>query len=309
MDPRVNYTLVGLFVLLLGTGLISAVLWLSTRTEDRRYEPYVAYVRESVAGLQPRAAVKYRGVDVGMVRSIDLDRDNPERVRLLLDIEEGTPVKEDTVAVLSVYGITGLAFVDLTGGSAGSPPLKARSGASYPRIRTGPSLLASASSGLMQAVEAIAELKAVTGRVKALLSEENQATLAATLQHLERITGTLAANDEEVARGLARLGTLLDNGARASAELPALLGGAATGLEAIGAATRNLERTAGHLDRLIDETRTGLAHFSRETLGQANPLLAEVRQLIDGMRRLTRELERNPNSIVFGRARAPGPGE
>jgi phospholipid/cholesterol/gamma-HCH transport system substrate-binding protein len=309
MDPRVNYTLVGLFVLVLGTALITTALWLSVRTEDRRYQTYVAYVYESVAGLAPRAAVKYRGVDVGLVRRIGLDKINPERVRLLLDIEEGTPVKEDTVAVLSVYGITGLAFVDLTGGSRASPQLKAHPGKRYPEIRTGPSLLASASSGLLQAIEAVAQLKAATERIKAFLTEENREALADTLRHLERITGTLAGHDQEVARGLAQLSTLLDNGVRATGELPNLLSGAATGLDAINAATRSLERTASHLDRLIDETRAGLGQFSRDTLSQANPLLAELRQLVDGMRRLTREIERSPNALVFGRARPPGPGE
>ena len=61
---------------------------------------------ESVSGLNPNAPVTYRGVDVGKVREIAIDREDPARVRVLLDIEGGTPVKEDTVAILVSQGIT-----------------------------------------------------------------------------------------------------------------------------------------------------------------------------------------------------------
>lgn len=61
MDPRVNYTLVGLFVVGLGVALAAVIIWLSGGTEDKVYQTYVAYVYESVAGLNPRAPVKYRG--------------------------------------------------------------------------------------------------------------------------------------------------------------------------------------------------------------------------------------------------------
>ena len=112
MDSKVNYTLVGLFVLVLGTALVAVGLWLGATRSEKDYVSYVAYVSESVSGLNTKAAVKYRGVDVGLVRDIALDRDNPERVRLLFDIVRGTPVKQDTVAVLATQGITGLAYID-----------------------------------------------------------------------------------------------------------------------------------------------------------------------------------------------------
>jgi phospholipid/cholesterol/gamma-HCH transport system substrate-binding protein len=140
MNPRVSYTLAGLFVLLLGGGLVTAIVWLSSATTDQRYEPYVAYFYESVGGLNPNASVTYRGVRVGQVRDIQLDRERPERVRVLLDIEEGTPVKTDTVAILVTQGITGLAHVELTGGSSEAPLIGRGSAEDIPEIPTRPSL-------------------------------------------------------------------------------------------------------------------------------------------------------------------------
>ena len=78
---------------------------------------------ESVSGLNLNAPVRYRGVDVGRVRAIALAPGNVEQVQVTLDIERGTPVKEDTVAMLETQGLTGIAYVDLTAGRRDSPAI------------------------------------------------------------------------------------------------------------------------------------------------------------------------------------------
>ena len=120
METKVNLTVVGLFVLVLGAAGIAAVLWLgSGRLSQKQYGTYLAYFTESVSGLNLHAPVRSRGVAVGSVREISLDPANPERVRLVLEVEQGTPVKEDSVAILGVQGLTGLAYVELSGGTRG----------------------------------------------------------------------------------------------------------------------------------------------------------------------------------------------
>src|SRR5574341_1438561 len=116
MEPKVNYTLVGLFVVLFTAGLVSVVLWLGKGEYRMAYDRYYAYMTESVSGLSVNSPVKYRGVEVGRVKEIILNPDNPEEVRLTLDIARGTPVKEDTLAALDIQGLTGLAIVNLAGG-------------------------------------------------------------------------------------------------------------------------------------------------------------------------------------------------
>src|SRR4029079_3824736 len=114
------------FVLVLGAALIAGVLWLASGGAwQQKYDLYLAVSDESVAGLSLSAPVKYNGVDVGKVREIRLAQDNPERVILLFAIERGTPIKEDTEAVLKIQGLTGIAYVELSGG-AREPPLLRR---------------------------------------------------------------------------------------------------------------------------------------------------------------------------------------
>ena len=82
-----NYPLVGLFVLVLGSALIAGMLWLASGGAlQKTYDLYLAIEDESVAGLTLTSPVKYSGVDVGKVRDIRLDPGNPQRVNLLFAI-------------------------------------------------------------------------------------------------------------------------------------------------------------------------------------------------------------------------------
>ena len=79
-----NFAVVGGFVLVLGSALVAGILWLASGGGfQKQYDPYLAWVSESVAGLNLNAPVKYRGVDVGKVREIALDHANPEQVRMV----------------------------------------------------------------------------------------------------------------------------------------------------------------------------------------------------------------------------------
>ncbi|MGO8754305.1 MAG: MlaD family protein, partial [Gallionellaceae bacterium] len=122
MEEKVNFAVVGAFVLVLSAVLIGGVLWFGSGESYRKiYDVYQTYMKESVSGLNLNAPVRYRGVEVGRVQKIALAPENVEQVQLTLNIERGTPVKVDTVAVLQTQGLTGLAFVELTGGNRNSP--------------------------------------------------------------------------------------------------------------------------------------------------------------------------------------------
>ncbi|MCS6896850.1 MAG: MlaD family protein, partial [Nitrospira sp.] len=194
MEPKVNYILVGSFVAILGAAALIGVLWLGKMDYRGAYDRYEAYFRESVAGLSEDSTVKYRGVDVGRVRSISLNPDNPEEVRLILDIARGTPIKTDTVAVLETQGLTGLATINLTGGSRDAPPLVAQEGQPYPVIKTGPSplffRLDEAISRLLSdkgLTNLLASLESLAKGASETLDEENRQAVKRTIKELSEI--------------------------------------------------------------------------------------------------------------------------
>lgn len=314
MEARVNYALVGLFVLLLGAAFGAAVVWLSATRVDKVYDVYVAYFSESVSGLNVQAPVKYRGVDVGRVNEIALDRDNPERVRLLLDIERGTPIKVDTVAVLATQGITGLAYVDLTGGSREAAPLTAETGRPLPEIQTAPSLLMridTAVSGLVaQLAQATSDLSSVAERFGALLARDNLEAISGILRNLEVVSGVLAQRGPELAGAIGDGRVALGNLAQASAGVPELVNRLNRGATALEPTVVAIGRTASGVDQVLGEIRRELARASGETMAHLSALLIELQQLTRTLQRLGSDLERDPQSVLFGRGRrAPGPGE
>ncbi len=305
MESKVNFAVVGAFVLILGALLIGGVLWLSSGKSYRKaYDTYLIYMSESVSGLSLDAPVRYRGVQVGGVRRIELAPGNAELVQLTLDIEHGTPVKRDTVATLRVQGLTGIAHVELSGDSRDAPPLKPGPGEKYPVIPTGPSLMLR----LDTAVTALfTNLNRSSESVNALLDEENRVALRRTLANLERLSGTLAAQTGAIDAGLNHASRAMENTARltalASAELPQLL--------------QRIQRSADTFDRMSNETaRAGSSAASAiesvraEALPEARQAIAELRELTASLRRFSDTLERNPGMLLQGRPNLPpGPGE
>lgn len=287
MDSKVNRVAVGAFVLVLAAAGIGALLWIASGRHTRKeYDTYLAYFSESVAGLNPRAPVKLRGVEVGAVREVAIDRTDPDRVRVLLAIEKCTPVKEDTYAVLQSQGLTGIASIELGGGSRSAAPLRARPGEALPVIETRPSVLAHLD-------EAAASLVASVGRVTASVNE---------------------MLDPETRRAFR---TMVRNGARASAELPPLvdrLGRSAGAVERMGnelAETSVAARAAVQEARgAIRQVGEGAGRFDAEVVPDVRRLVADLRDASASLARVTAELERNPSALVTGRAEpAPGPGE
>lgn len=311
MEPKVNYVVVGVFVLLLGALLIGVVLWLGKGFDQKTYDCYYAYMEESVAGLSVDAAVKYRGVEVGLVKEIILNPDNPEQVRLTLDIVRGTPIQEDTLAILDIQGLTGLAIVDLTGGSRASPPLKANGGDRYPVIKTGPSLLVRFDRA---ATRLLTNLNRVTMNIDTLLDERNRIALSQLLQDMSSLTQILAAKkklfDEGILDAAQTMENLVLTTKTLNEEMPLLIERIYGSAEALETMAEKVGQTSTVVGSVVADTTPDVERFSQQTLNEMNVLVAELRQLTATLQRSAHQLEREPNSLIFGRTPPPrGPGE
>ena len=303
-----NYPLVGLFVLVLGAALIAGVLWLASGGAfQKKYDLYLAIEDESVAGLNLNAPVKYNGVDVGKVREIRLDPGNPERVNLLFAIERGTPIKEDTVAVLKTQGLTGIAYVELSGGARDAPPLRAAPGSEYPVIRTKPSLSARLENVL---TTVLAKLDSTSNNINAVLSDENRAAFKSTLADIAAVTHTIAARKGTLDAGIASAARTFDNSARVTAQLGPIIdriGRSAAAVEKMGNEAALASASAG---KTVDAVGADVKRFTAETLPELQRLLGEMSVLAVSLRRLSEKIERGPGGLLLGRTQvAPGPGE
>ena len=303
-----NYTLVGAFVLLLGAALVAGALWLASGGAfQKKYNRYLAVENESVAGLNVNAPVKYNGVDVGKVEEIHLDPANPERVILLFAIERGTPIKEDTVAVLKTQGLTGIAYVELSGGARDSPPLGVLAGNDYPVIRTKPSLSARLENVL---TSVLAKLDSTSNNINAILSTENQAAFKSILTDLASVAHTIAERKGSIDAGIVNAARTLENTARVSAKVEPLIERIGRGADSVEKMGDEVARTSASAGKTVNSIGADVKRFSAETLPELERLLGELNVLSVSLRRLTEQTERNPASLLFGRKPVPeGPGE
>jgi phospholipid/cholesterol/gamma-HCH transport system substrate-binding protein len=293
MERQVNYAMVGLFVILLGAVWLAISLWLALGDFGTNYTRYHVFINESVSGLNLDAPVKYRGVEIGRVRDIDLNPLVPGQVQLTLDIEADVPIREDTIAVLTVQGVTGIAFVDLTGGSLESPLLKAGDDQPYPVLKTGPSFFFRLDQS---GSELIANLNVLARSFAELLDDESKQAIKQAILNIRDITATVADQKTELASSMASVPALLvqiDETARAFEQM--------AGKVAV---------TSDSINLYVNKSGTGVQQFSQQTLPEFGALISELRRLADTMQGLVQKLEDDPRVLIYGRdLEVPGPGE
>jgi phospholipid/cholesterol/gamma-HCH transport system substrate-binding protein len=304
----VNYAVVGAFVLVLGAVLMIGLLWLASGgTWQKKYDLYLAIEDESVAGLNLNAPVKLNGVDVGKVQQITLDPLDPARVNLLFALERGTPIKEDTVAIIKAQGLTGIAYVELSGGTRESAPLVAKAGSKYPVIRTAPSLGARLENML---TSVLAKLDSTSSNINAILGEKNQSSLKNALADIATVARTIAKRSDNLDKGIVAAQQTFENTAHATERLDSAIDQIGRGAESIEKMGNEVARISTSAGKTINSVGADVERFTAETLPELERLLGELSALSTSMRLLTEQMERNPSGLLFGRKpMLEGPGE
>ncbi|KQV48767.1 hypothetical protein ASC95_23025 [Pelomonas sp. Root1217] len=309
MENKAHALAAGLFLLLLGLMLAASVAWFQgDRTERVRY---TVVARSGVPGLNLKAPVKLRGVEVGYVETIGFDPADPRQILVGIAVDAAAPVSTQTYAQLGLQGVTGLSFVGLEEADTKGTLQRATPGT---RLALRPTLLdrlAESGPGL------IAGFAETANRLNALLSDDNRAQLGKTLAELQQAAGDTS-----------KLMAALQPGAR---ELPALLKDADTTAQRAQAALIRIEALAadGQLlaqdlkarTKALDQLEAAAAQVQATSrnlelalVGDApprtRPVLADVSAASRSIERAANDLGDQPQSLLFGRsARPPGPGE
>ena len=308
METRASYLIVGLFVIAGMVGLIAAAMWITGTRTDEAVALYDIYFDGNVSGLKPGNVVQYRGIPVGSVVDMRIDPDNVERVLVTIEVNADTPIREDTEATLALQGITGLSYIQLTGGTQAAAVLKVAPGQRRPVIKSRPSELAAifeaAPELLNRAIEVVA-------RMEILLGPENQRRVGNILENIETTTDVLADGRDDISRMLA-------DGAEVMKELRDLTGRANTMLANVegdvGAVAKDtravlvgvkkavdqLAVASDELANLLSENSDSITNFSQTGLYEFSQLMAEARVLVAALSRLTEQVERDPARFLFG---------
>jgi phospholipid/cholesterol/gamma-HCH transport system substrate-binding protein len=248
---------------------------------------FLVHFTGSVSGLNNGASVLFNGLKVGEVTELGLMREDPNRVYAKIAVDARTPVKTDTPARLETGTLTGVAAVALLGGSADAPAL--------------------AENGVIDAVpsqfqDLLLTAQKLSGKADAFLDhvnkllEDNSASLTASMTNLQTLTGTLAESsgsfrDAMASVDPAKIHSIVDNADQSMAKVNALLGQGEgkTMVADIAEAARSLKKLAENLTRL-----------SNTSLRQYEGLAVDGRRTLQDVDHAVRQLEKNPQSVIFG---------
>src|SRR5690606_46186 len=249
--------------------------------------------------------VQYNGIQVGQVSQLKLDPGDPSKVIARVRIDGGTPIKVDTEAVLGLLGVTGTAFIQLSGGSPSSELLLPTGAEPIPVIVAKQSALAKL---LSSGDDIVTSVNQSLLRIGQLLSEENIEHVSATLEHFDAIASTIAEQRGDMAKALSQLA---DTSGELKSTLATLHTMASTTNELINNDVRkvmastdrailSIERVAGSADRMLDENQAAIASFSDQGLRQVGPTLLELRETLRSFKQLSDQLG-SSNTLLLGR--------
>lgn len=268
----------GIFVVvsvLLLAGILAVFIMPKLKDEWDIY--FIDFSDMSVNGVNVGAEVKYQGVNIGKVNRI---RVNPKDLRSILvyvKIQQGFPVKTDMRASLQYTGITGLRFVEISGGRTQAANLK-----------KGGKILTKRGLG-EKAEDIVLNIDSVVEAVNNMLNPANQEKFGELLANLERSSAVMADMLEKRQNGLSNT---LDNIDKITGQLQSIstdLGKFTTYLNNVSEKfpAEKLNNVVNNADNLIKNVSE---RFSEKELGK---LLETVENFTDNTTVAMRKIENN----------------
>ena len=306
MENRAHALAAGLFALVLGLGLLSALWWFSQDREQTRALVLVA--RDDIGGLGPQARVRFRGLAIGAVAEIRIDPADSRNILVRVQVSEELPLTRGLRASIGTIGVTGLAFVQLDDRGTDPTPLVGEGGEA-PRIRLESGLLSQLGEHALEAVE---QFRTLSTRLSGLFDDDGVRQLRSTLARIESAAAGMDRSFNELPLTLAALHSVLtpQNVARLSSTLENIERSSAQATPAmveLRALVSRIDLMAVHFDQAAGAASAGLVDGA---LPQLDTLLRELTLSSQRLGRLLEEVESTPQMLLLGRSgREPGPGE
>jgi len=300
MERDANYTAVGAFVLLVVTMGGLFVYWYAGSADARDYKRYEIYFEGSVSGLNRGSTVRYLGVDVGRVVAIKIDARASDRVQIIADIDSTAPVSKDTLASLSMQGVTGLLYIDLLANASAKRVMASVPSEKYPVID---SVQSNFDRLLASLPDLVGRATVVVDRAARVLSDENIKAFSKTMQNIELASASVPGAMRDAAVVVADLRATLADVRVAATGVRQLIETSgpdlATASERIRAISENLAKTTANLDRLMTDHREDLGLFMRDSLPEIERLMRDSRSAAQEFSELSRSLKADPSQLLY----------
>jgi phospholipid/cholesterol/gamma-HCH transport system substrate-binding protein len=300
MEREANYLAVGTFILLVLAMGVAFVLWYTDANDGREYGTYEIRFAGSVSGLDRGSPVRFLGVDVGRVRRLGIDPQDPRRVEVVVDVDDSAPISTATRASLKYQGVTGLLYIELREAADVEKSASLRQGRRYPVIE-------SVASDFDVLIESLPELMgratALLDRAGRVLSDENLASINATLKNIKQTTDGLPATANNIAALVEHMRATVVEIHNAAEGLRAITTESQpqiqTAMARMATIAQNLEQASVRIDRFTEKSEVQLGNFTEQGLFELQRLVRETRSAAREFRDLSRSLKENPSQILY----------
>jgi len=299
VERDARYAAVAVFALAAIAAAFAFVWWYTGQGDRRSYEPYEIYFDGSVSGLSQGSPVRYLGVDVGRVRNLSVDRGDPGRVKVTVEVDSRAPLSAATRARLGLLGLTGLLYIDLQLDPQASASGPLAQGERHPVIQ---SRKGDIEAFLERLPDLVGRAGAVMARVEQLLAEENLQAVSESLRNVSQASAELPALAQNAAVLAAEMRTTSAEATALIQRLDAVVAGSqpdfAGTLASVKVASEKLARTAEGLERIVAGNEAALNGLAGSGAVELQQLVIDVRDASAEVRALAVELRANPSRLV-----------
>ncbi len=307
MENKSHALMAGLFTITLLAATMLLAMWFNQDRVDR--VPYEIATRLSIPGLNPQAAVRYRGLDVGKVDDIRFNPQVPGEILVEISVNPDTPITQSAYATLGYQGVTGIAFVQID--DDGSKPVRLPSDKKHlARIEIRPSLLDKIQTSSAAILEHMGE---VAERFNTLLAPANQKSMIAAFDHVSKTAQEFESIPKQLNPTLDRLPAMAAQMEQALASISTVSQQATLFADNLNQLTRKLQAPDGALTKITssaEQLSTLAGSVEQDALPRVNLLTNEARSSMRVLNRTLDKFNQQPQSLLFGAPDpSPGPGE
>ena len=216
METRARYAIIGAFTLVVIVLAFGFIYWLKRLDETGLRSTIYFEFQGTVGGLAAGGAVFFAGIKVGNVTTLAFDPQDPNKVLVTADVRVDTPIKVDSHAEVGSNLLTGVAYIDMSGGSPDAPSVFTQS---PPKIIGSRSAL---SDVIGTASTTLNNVNEIVARVDKFLAQ-NEDSITKTTQNIENFTNSLAENSNGVKDFLANVAKMSQTVSDLSEKLAAVV--------------------------------------------------------------------------------------
>ncbi len=311
METRSNNILVGAVTLGLIALVAIFILWLAQAGQGDRKE-YDIFFKQSVGGLAKGSGVSFAGVPAGQVKQIALWQNDPEFVRVRIEVDDQVPILQGTTATIQGVGFTGVSEIQLDGAIKGAPPID-QPGPGPDRVPVIPTKPGALGELLNSAPQLLERISTLTERLTELLSDRNQASIAGILANTEALTSELSRQGPEISATLQQTRVAIGQAGVAAEQIGQLAATSDKLLNQDGrpliadlrATVQSAQKSMATLEGTIQDAKPGLQAFSKTTIPEANALIRDLRKTSQSLAEVAERLDNGGATAILGPAKLP----